>query len=104
MKLLATSDFKLEHCITENNYLVIRKDNRTYYNEGDFGKDSLQKPIEHLFYKYDTHGDLIEIYKFIQYIGGHKEELIEGYLINTAQKYYNTWGLTEIQLERKLRN
>src|SRR5690554_41244 len=103
MRLLATSDFKLEHCITENNYLIIRKDNRTYYNEGDFGKDSLQKPIEHLFYKYDINGELLETYKFIQYIDGDKEELIEGYLINTAQKYYNTWGLNGDTIRKEVK-
>lgn len=103
MRLLATSDFKLEHCITENNHLIIRKDNRPHYNEGDFGKDSLQKPIEHLFYKYDTHGDLIDTYRLVQYIGGDKEVLIEGYLINTAQKYYNTWGLNGDTIRKEVK-
>lgn len=103
MKLLATSDFKLEHCITKNNYLIIRKDNRTHYNEGDFGKDSLQKPIEHFFYKYDINGELLETYKFIQYIDGNKEELIEGYLINTAQKYYKTWGLNGDTIRKEVK-
>lgn len=103
MKLLATSDFKLEHCITENNYLIIRKDNRTYNNEGDFGNDSLKKPIEHLFYKYDINGYLVDNYKFMQFIDGDKEELIEGYLINTAQKYYKTWGLNGDTIRKEVK-
>ncbi|WP_158963496.1 hypothetical protein [Myroides fluvii] len=90
MSLLMEGDVPLNPYLTPERHLILTK--------AKFEGADREQRLKKEFYKFDTYGNLLALYK-----SSTEDELFfEGYIINLEESYYKTWALDGDTLKRKI--